>query len=96
MSDMTPPAAPIPNGSPAMGGPIPLTLNLQYTKDLSFEVPGAPEIFMSLRDQPRVDIALDVNARRLQEGQDTFEVALQIRCDAKSADDQTIFIAELV
>ncbi len=95
MSDMSPPAGPNPNGMPA-GGPIPLTLNLQYTKDLSFEVPGAPEIFMSLREQPRVDIALDVNARRLQEGQDTFEVALQIRCDAKGADDQTIFIAELV
>lgn len=96
MSDMTPPGAPSANGAPAPGGPVPLTLNLQYTKDLSFEVPGAPEVFLSLREQPRVDIALDVNARRLQEGQDTFEVALQIRCDAKGPDDQTIFIAELV
>ncbi|HYF09610.1 MAG TPA: protein-export chaperone SecB [Acetobacteraceae bacterium] len=95
MSDTPPPAAPGPNGAPAMG-PVPLTLNLQYTKDLSFEVPGAPDIFLNLREQPRVDIGLDVNARRLQEGQDTFEVALQIRCDAKGPNDQTIFIAELV
>lgn len=90
MSDLPPPA----NGGP-MGG-VPLTLNLQYTKDLSFEVPGAPEIFLNLRDQPRVDIGLDVNARRLQEGQETYEVSLQIRADAKGPNDETIFIAELV
>lgn len=92
MSDQPQPSA---NGGPAQAG-VPLTLNLQYTKDLSFEVPGAPEVFLNLREQPRVDIALDVNARRLQEGQETFEVALQIRCDAKGQNDQTIFIAELV
>ncbi len=92
MSDLSAPPA---NGGPTGGG-VPLTMNLQYTKDLSFEVPGAPEVFLNLREQPRVDIALDVNARRLQEGQDTFEVSLQIRCDAKGTDNQTIFIAELV
>lgn len=77
-------------------GAAPLTLNLQYTKDLSFEVPGAPEVFLNLREQPRVDIALDVNARRLEEGQETYEVSLQIRADAKGPNEQTIFIAELV
>lgn len=92
MSDMPAPPA---NGGPTGGG-VPLTMNLQYTKDLSFEVPGAPEVFLNLREQPRVDIALDVNARRLQEGQETYEVSLQIRCDAKGPDNQTIFIAELV
>ncbi|TCZ56759.1 protein-export chaperone SecB [Roseicella aquatilis] len=73
----------------------PLVLNLQYTKDLSFEVPGAPEIFATLREQPRVDLQLDVQARPLQEGGNVYEVALQIRADAK-AQDQTCFIAELV
>lgn len=90
MSDLPPPA----NGGPM--GAAPLTLNLQYTKDLSFEVPGAPEIFLNLRDQPRVDIALDVNARRLQEGQETYEVSLQVRADAKGPNEETVFIAELV
>lgn len=90
MSDLPPPA----NGGPMAGAP--LTLNLQYTKDLSFEVPGAPEVFLNLREQPRVDIALDVNARRLEEGQETYEVSLQIRADAKGPNEQTIFIAELV
>mgnify|MGYP003842506097 FL=1 len=87
----TPPA----NG-PAPMAPSPITLNLQYTKDLSFEVPGAPQIFINLREAPKVDIALDVQARRLQEGQENFEVSLQIRCEAKLPGDTTAFIAELV
>jgi preprotein translocase subunit SecB len=78
----------------------PLLLNLQYTKDLSFEVPGAPEIFATLREQPRIDLALDVQARPLQQGQNVFEVALQIRADAQApaadGSTQTAFIAELV
>ena len=47
----------------------PLVLNIQYTKDLSFEVPGAPQIYTQLRSQPQVGINLDVQARRIQEGQ---------------------------
>ena len=76
--------------------PLPLMLNIQFTKDLSFEVPGAPEIYLTLREAPRIDIALDVQARRLQEGQETYEVSLQISADAKTNDGKTAFIAELV
>ena len=79
--------------NPATG---PVVLNLQFTKDLSFEVPGAPEIYLNLREAPRIDIALDVQARRLQEGQETYEISLQIRADAKTNDAKTAFIAELV
>lgn len=75
--------------------PGPLVLNLQYTKDLSFEVPGAPDIFLNLQEQPRLDVQLDVNARKLQDNQPVYEVALQIRTDAKLGDGRTAFIAEL-
>lgn len=74
-----------------------LTLNIQYIKDLSFEVPGAPDIFATLREQPRVDLQLDVQARPMNaEGApgEVFEVALVIRADAQ-AQGQTCFIAEL-
>ncbi|WP_159996150.1 protein-export chaperone SecB [Roseomonas sp. 18066] len=102
MSDTSlPPDAQAPNGA-ANGAvpPGPLLMNLQYTKDLSFEVPGAPEIFATLREQPRIDLALDVQARPLQQGGNVFEVSLQIRADAQvpgqDGASQTAFIAELV
>ncbi len=74
--------------------PGPLVLNMQYTKDLSFEVPGAPGIFATLRETPQIDLQLDVQARPVQDGQNVFEVSLDIRADAK-ANDQVCFIAEL-
>ena len=77
MSETTP--------SPQPGGQAPqqpLVVNIQYVKDLSFEVPGAPQIFTQLRTQPQVNINLDVQARRVQEGQSVFEVSLVIRAEA--------------
>jgi preprotein translocase subunit SecB len=85
--------------------PQPLVVNIQYVKDLSFEVPGAPQIFTQLRSQPQVNINLDVQARRLQEGQSVFEVAIVIRAEARDNSAQTngqatpsapvVFVAEL-
>src|ERR1700692_3144 len=60
----------------------PLVVNVQYIKDLAFEVPGAPVIYTTLKAAPRVDINLDVQARRIQEGQNAFEVTLAIRAEA--------------
>lgn len=87
MSDQPNCVAPTPAG--------PLVLNLQYTKDLSFEVPGAPDIFLNLQENPRLDVALDVNARKLQEEHPIYEVTFQVRCDAKLADGRAAFIVEL-
>ncbi len=78
MSETAPPAA---EAQPVQ----PLTVNIQYVKDLSFEVPGAPDIYTTLRSQPNVSINLDVQARRIQEGQDVFEVILQIKAEATEA-----------
>lgn len=97
MSETTPPA-----GQPAQ----PLVVNIQYIKDLSFEVPGAPQIFTTLKAQPQVNINLDVQARRIQDGQNVFEVAIVIRAEAHdtsaqgngagaSAAPPTVFVAEL-
>ena len=60
----------------------PLVVNIQFIKDLSFEVPNAPAIFTTLRTAPRVDLNLDVQARRITDGEDTFEVVLAIRAEA--------------
>jgi preprotein translocase subunit SecB len=80
----TPPQGATPPGAQGPAAP-PLLVNLQYVKDLSFEVPGAPMIFTTLRNAPRVDINLDVQVRRIQEGQNTFEVTLAIRAEAHEA-----------
>ena len=82
---------PVQNGEQPVA---PLVLNIQFTKDLSFEVPGAPGIYANLREQPRIDLALDVQARPVEEGQNVFEVSLVIRADAK-AGEVPCFIAEL-
>jgi preprotein translocase subunit SecB len=60
----------------------PLVLNIQYTKDLSFEVPNAPSIYTILRSAPLVNINLDVQVRRIQEDQMVFEVILAARAEA--------------
>ena len=84
----------------------PLVVNIQYVKDLSFEVPGAPQVFTQLRAQPQVNINLDVQARRVQDGQSVFEVSIMIRAEAREAPAQsgngqsgavppTVFVAEL-
>lgn len=101
MSETTP--APQPGAQPQQP---PLVVNVQYVKDLSFEVPGAPQIFTQLRAQPQVNINLDVQARRVQDGQNVFEVSLMIRAEAHEPPGQsgngqspavppTVFVAEL-
>jgi preprotein translocase subunit SecB len=60
----------------------PLVLNIQYTKDLSFEVPNAPAIYTVLRTAPQVNINLDVQVRRVQEDQSVYEVTLAARAEA--------------
>jgi len=66
----------------AAPAPPPLVLNIQYTKDLSFEVPNAPAIYTVLRSPPTVNINLDVQVRRIQEDQTVYEVTLAARAEA--------------
>lgn len=87
--------------NPAAPAAPPIQVNIQYIKDLSFEVPGAPMIYTQLKAAPRVDINLDVQARRIQDGQPVFEVTLAIRAEATEptanggTDGPRVFLAEL-
>lgn len=98
-----------PQGGPPPGT-MPLTINIQYVKDLSFEVPGAPAVYMQPQGQPQVNLNLDVQASRLDPNHHVYEVSLVIRAEAKqtqapggngqpaapaAADAPTLFIAEL-
>ncbi len=94
MSD-TPSASPPP--APSAGGAaeaVPsLVVNAQFVKDLSFENPRAPASLMATKEPPKIDVNVNVNARNLSE--QTFEVTLTIRADAR-AGEETAFVAELV
>ncbi len=64
----------------------------QYTKDLSFENPGAPQS-LQMEGQPRIEINVNVNARRA--GDDVYEVELKI--DAKAFNESAVaFVVELL
>lgn len=92
--------------TPPQGAQMPpLVVNVQYIKDLSFEVPHAPDIYATLRSQPAVSINLDVQARAIQEGQSVYEVVLSVKAEARepaaaangaaAGEGRVVFIAEL-
>jgi len=61
-----------------------------YLKDLSVEVPNAPEVFLE-REAPTVDVNIGSNARAVQDG--LYEVVLTVTITAKIKD-KTLFLAE--
>lgn len=64
----------------------------QYLKDLSFENPNAPQSLAPQKDQPDINVSVNVNARNM--AATDFEVELML--DAKATGDgKVIFAAEL-
>ncbi len=61
-----------------------------YLKDLSVEVPNAPEIYLE-RENPQVEIQLQTNGRHLGEG--AYEVVLTATVTARLGD-KTVFLVE--
>jgi preprotein translocase subunit SecB len=89
-SDM--PANP-PAGDDLAPPPAPVRFLAQFIRDLSFEVPGAPEIFSTLRDNtPEMTVTIDAAVKQI-EGP-TFDVTLSVSIEAKSGD-KVAFILEL-
>jgi len=62
-----------------------------YVKDLSLEIPHAPEVFLS-GEQPEVDIQLHNEGSAVGEG--LFQVVLTVTVTAKSGE-KTMFLAEV-
>ena len=69
-----------------------VTLHTQYIKDLSFESPSSPDVFLKQAGQPNVDISVNVRTTPLENNH--FEVILKLVAAAKN-DEQTIFIVDL-
>lgn len=69
-------------------------LNLQkiYVKDVSFEAPGAPQIFQGTGAQPNVE--LNLSQRVTQLGEAAYEVVLSVTATCK-IEDKTAYLAEV-
>jgi len=81
-------------GTPQPRPSLSLVINVQYVKDLSFENPNAPQSLIASGNQPpKIELAVDVQARGLQEN--VAEVALTLRAEA-TLGERTAYIAEVV
>ena len=64
----------------------------QYTKDFSFENPGAPRSLQARERAPQINISVNVNANPISETD--FDVVLTLDASAKEGD-KMVFHAEL-
>ena len=73
---------------------ISLMINGQYTKDLSFEAPNAPDVFPLLQNEmPSIQVNIDVEAN--PKGDKIYEVALKVRAEAK-IQEQLVYLCEVI
>jgi preprotein translocase subunit SecB len=68
------------------------TIDKVYVKDMSLEVPNAPQVFLQ-QEEPQVQIQLRTDARQVDPG-GVFEVAITVTITAK-AGEKTIFLIEV-
>ncbi|MFV0321484.1 MAG: protein-export chaperone SecB [Alphaproteobacteria bacterium] len=75
-----------------------INVQVQYTKDLSFECPNAPEVFLLMaqnKAKPAINVAHDVQVGRLGEG-NAYEVMLSIKVECQNEEDKkNMFLFEL-
>jgi len=89
MSDTTPPAD---SSSPAVAPPqASFQIEKVYVKDLSLEVPNAPQVFMQA-ESPTLEVQLQNDAAQFAEA--FFEVTVTVTVTARSGD-KTVFLAEV-
>jgi len=62
-----------------------------YVKDLSLEVPNAPEVFLQI-ENPQLEVQVQNDAKQFAEGM--FEVSVTVTVTARSGE-KTLFLAEV-
>jgi len=72
-------------------GPV-FNLEKIYIKDSSFEVPGAPQVFLDAKS-PEVGVQLGISHSQINAEQGLYEVVLAVTVTAKNAD-KIVFLAE--
>lgn len=94
MSEASPPT-PAPAANPALGTAENLEFAIQklFVKDLSFESPGAPDIFLK-EWKGETNLQLNTQARALSESEGLFEVELSVTVTTRSQG-QTAYLVEV-
>ena len=66
-----------------------------YLKDLSFESPNAPSIFLAQGQEPKVDFNLQLGNKKIDD--DHYEITISITAKIldQKADDTVMFVVEL-
>jgi preprotein translocase subunit SecB len=63
-----------------------------YVKDLSLEIPNAPQTFLTPA-QPQLELQIGTTAARIESGHDLYEVVVKATLTAKAAE-RTLFLVE--
>jgi preprotein translocase subunit SecB len=63
-----------------------------YVKDLSLEVPNAPQIFLE-RETPQINVQLRTEGKGVDDG--IFDVTLTVTVTATLGEDKTVFLVEV-
>src|SRR6478672_4989907 len=79
------------NGADQTAGPA-FTVEKVYVKDVSFEAPGAPQVFNEA-GQPQLQMNLNQRVQRLNET--AFEVVLGVTLTCTVGDNKTAYLAEV-
>lgn len=72
--------------------PSGIVIHSQYIKDMSLEVPLAPEIFKELTQNPNVNVDMGMNSKKMDDG--NYNVTLNAKMNAE-VNGKTLFIVEL-
>ncbi len=64
----------------------------QYIKDLSFETPATPEIFLENQEKPNIELSIDIDAKKM--GEQIYEIILKISANA-ATQKKKIFLCEV-
>lgn len=67
------------------------TIEKLYIKDLSLEVPNAPQVYLE-RETPQINVQLRTDGKKVSDG--VFEVVLTVTVSAKLPDDRNVFLVE--
>lgn len=65
-----------------------------YIKDLSFENPNAPDVYLAQNQEPKVEVNLGLKNNKMEN--DHYEITLSVTATVTNAkDDKTLFIVEI-